>query len=455
MTMARRASLALRRLALCACLALLFFAGAADAQSRKKEVDPKTQPQQGALSKRVGEKLSEANDLLQTDQYDAALKIIDELAGRRKLDPLEIAQIHRFRGYILLSKGETEKVPAEFQKSLDQHALDPLAEQQMTYSLAQIYTQLGKHDQALALINTWFEGEEEPRPDAYFLKATILVQQANALEGDAATKKWKEALPPAKAAVDKDPKPRESWVQMLVAIYSNLQDYPNVADTLQRLISMSPQKKQYWTQLAAVQNLIEREAGALATLQLAHTAGLLTDDREYRQLARLLFLREMPYWCAKVIDEGIKGSQVKADADAYKLMSNCLLASREMDLALEPLEKAGELAPDGEMYTLLGQMHLQRDRFQPALEALNKALAKAKPDQRGQIDLLIGVAQLGQNNFDAAERAFNAASADKKVHAAAASYLKFLNDQRQRKQMEEMLKAQAAELEGEAKSGSL
>ena len=44
MRMARRASVALRRLALCACLALLFAGGAADAQSRKKEVDPKTQP---------------------------------------------------------------------------------------------------------------------------------------------------------------------------------------------------------------------------------------------------------------------------------------------------------------------------------------------------------------------------------------------------------------------------
>jgi tetratricopeptide (TPR) repeat protein len=445
MTMARRASIALRLFVLCVCAAL-FFAGDAQAQGRKKqEVDPKTQPQQGALSKRVAEKLTEANDLLQTDQYDAALKIIDELAARKKLDPLEVAQIHRFRGYILLSKGEMEKVPEEFQTSLDQHALDPLAEQQMQYSLAQIYTQLGKYDLALQTVNAWFEGEAEPKPDAYYLKAMILVQQ----------QKFKEALPPAKAAVDNDPKPRESWVQMLVAIYSQLEDYPNVAEQLQRLISMSPQKKQYWTQLAAVQNLIQREAGALATLQLAHTAGLLTDDREYRQLARLLFLREMPYWCAKIIDEGIKGSQVKADADAYRLMSNCLLASREMDLALEPLEKAGELAPDGEMYTLLGQMHLQRDRFQPALEALNKALAKAKPDQRGQVELLIGVAQLGQNNLDAAERAFAAASADKKVHDAAASYLKFLNEQRQRKQMEEMMKAQAAELEGEAKSGSL
>jgi tetratricopeptide (TPR) repeat protein len=445
--MLRRASVALGCLLLCVCIALLFAGGAA-AQSRKKkdEVDPRTQPQQGALSKRIAEKLAEANELLQNDKFDEALEIIDDLAGRRGLDPLEIAQIHRFRGYVLLSKGQVDQVPAEFRKSLDQHALDPLAEQQMTYSLAQIYTQLGKYDEALALINTWFEGEQEPRPDAYYLKAMILVQQEN----------FKDALAPAKAAVAKEPNPRESWVQMLVAIYHELQDYPNVAENLQRLISMSPQKKQYWTQLAAVQNLLERETNALATMQLAHTAKLLTEDREYRQLARLLFIREMPYQCAKTIEEGIKGGQVKTDADAYRLMSNCLLAARESDLALEPLAKAGELAQDGEMYMLLGQLHLQRDRLEPALDALGKALAKAKPEQRGSIHLLMGVAELGVNRYDEAERQFQAATADKKVHDAAQSYLKFLSDQRLRKEQEALMaQAKAEEDAAEETEGSL
>jgi tetratricopeptide (TPR) repeat protein len=437
-------ALALRLVAALACVALLFVAGAAGAQQHKKgKPDPKTTPQQGALGKRVAEKLAAANELLQQDKYDDALAIIDELAGRSKLDPLEVAQIHRFRGYILLSKGQMDQVPAEFQKSLEQHALDPLAEQQMTYSLAQIYTQLGKYDDALALINAWFEGETEPKPDAYHLKAMILVQQ----------EKFKEALPPLKTAIENEPNPKESWVQLLVAVYSQLQDFPNVAATLQKLISMSPQKKQYWTQLAAVQNLLDREAGALATLQLAHTAKLLSDDREFRQLARLLFLREMPFQCAKAIEEGLKGGQVKEDAESYRLMSNCLIAAREHESALEPLEKAGELSPDGEMYMLLGQMHLQRDRFAPALDALEKALAKAKPEQRGSVQLLIGVAQMGSERFDDAQRAFQAASADKKVHDAAESYLKFLNEQRLRKEQEQMVQQAKAAQDAEGDGG--
>ena len=428
-------ALAARAGALLLCLALLLAGVAAGAQGRKAKPDPKTQPQQGALSKRFGEKLMQANELLQNDKFDEALAIIEELGSHKKLGPLEEAQVHRFRGYLLQLKGQLDQVPPEFEQALGLHALDPLAEQQMSYSLAQIYTQLGKYDRALEVINAWFEGEEEPKPDAYHLKAMILVQQEN----------FKAALEPARRAVELEPKPKESWIQLLVAIYSQLQDYPNVATTLQRLISMAPAKKQYWTQLAAVQNYLERESAALATLQLAHHVKLLSEDREYRQLARLLFLRELPYQCARIVEEGITGGAVKPDADSYRLMSNCFLAAREHDLALEPLTRAGELSPDGEMYMLLAQLHLQYERFEPALAALQKALAKASAEQRGQVQLLIGVAQLGSDRFDDAERAFLAASADKKAHAAAESYLKFLKDERLRKEQEQAVRQASAE----------
>jgi tetratricopeptide (TPR) repeat protein len=83
---------------------------------------------------------------------------------------------------------------------------------------------------------------------------------------------------------------------------------------------------------------------------------------------------------------------------------------------------------------LLGQMHLQRERYEPALEVLRMALAKSKPEQRGSVQLLIGVAQLGQKQFDDAERSFQAAASDSKVADAARSYLKHVAEQRVRSQ---------------------
>jgi tetratricopeptide (TPR) repeat protein len=409
--------------------ALLALAGGAWAGSEKQEEKSAEQEKTIGLDRRVAEKLLAANEHLAEERYDAALAIVDELAKRRKLGPAELAQIHRFRGYIFVNKGMMEPAAAEFQKSLAQNALDRSAEQAMTYSLAQILTQLGRYDEALARIDAWFASEESPKADAYYLKAMILVQQ----------EKFAAALEPARTAVEKSPEPRESWLQLLVAIYGHLKDYPNVAATLERLAGINPGKKLYWIQLAAVQNHLERDEEALATLRLAHRAALLDEDKDLRQLARLLYLQELPFQCAEVVEGGLAAGALEPDADAYGLLSNCYLAARENEEALAPLAKAAELSPDGEMYTLLGQLHLQREEFDLALEALQHALAKAKPERRGSVQLLIGVAQLGSERFDDAERAFRAAQSDEKVRRAAESYLRFVQEQRLRREQQQAL----------------
>jgi len=406
--------------------ALLFVSGGALAKPKPDEQKSAKEEKRIGLDRHVAEKLLVANERLAKDEYDAALAIVDELAKRRRLGPAEQAQIHRFRGYIFVNKGMSEAAAEEFQQSLAQNALDRSAEQAMTYSLAQLYTQLGRFDEALALIDTWFASEESPKADAYYLKAMILVQQ----------EKFAEAVGPARTAIEKSSQPRESWLQLLVAIYGHLKDYPNVAVTLEQLANLNPGKKLYWVQLAAVQSYLERDAKALATMQLAHQAELLDDDKELRQLARLLYLQQLPFQCAKVIEEAMAEGTVKPDADAYGLLSNCYLAAREGDEALAPLAKAAELSPDGEMYVLLGQLRLQREEFDAALEALHLALPKAKPERQGSVQLLIGVAQLGSERFDDAERAFRAAQGDEKVRRAAESYLRFVEEQRARQQQQ-------------------
>jgi tetratricopeptide (TPR) repeat protein len=397
----------------------------AEAGAEAAEAEAEEEATAGAISPAVARRLAQVLDDIENDRLDDALASIDGLATAwRRKSPIEVAQIHRFRGYVLLMKGDSEAAAAEFEIALAPKALDPVGQQQTTYSLAQIYTQLGKNEKALALIEQWFAESEEPTPDAYFLKALILFQQKN----------FKLAVGPAKQAVESADPPRESWVQLLVAIHTELEDWPNVAATLERLIAINPLKKQYWVQLAAVRNHMRQDGKALATMRLANRAELLKEDRELRQLTRLLFARELPYECAHEIEGAIASGGVKGDADAYRMLSNCWIAAREPDRALEPLAKAGELAEDGEMYVLLAQIHLQREHFEPAIAALEKALAKSKPEKRASVQLMMGVALLGSNRLDEAERAFRAASSDPKVGDAAKSYLKVVEEQRTREQ---------------------
>jgi tetratricopeptide (TPR) repeat protein len=275
----------------------------------------------------------------------------------------------------------------------------------------------------------------------------ILVQQ----------QKYKEAAEPIDKAIELTDKPKESWLTTQGVVYSNLADYAKLEEILKKLVEMAPQKAQYWTQLAAVQNELRHEHQALATMQLAYKGGFLKDDKALRQLASLLFLQQQPWECAKVIDDAMKSGVLEKNANAYRLISNCYIAAREQDKAFDPLTKAGELSADADMYMLLGQMYLQREKFDLALEALSKGLPKAKPEQKGSVHLLMGISEIGTEKLDAAEAHFKAAMGDQKVGKAAESYLKFIEDKRMRDAQEQAIKeataAAAAAAEAEPSEG--
>jgi tetratricopeptide (TPR) repeat protein len=380
-----------------------------------------------AVNPQIAERLLRANSYLEKSRLDDALAVVNELSRMRKLKPVDRAQIHRFRGYILISKGQTDDAGRELEAALDENALDEAATQGVLYSLAQIHTQSGRYDRARALIDRWFATAKDPKAEAYFLKAMVLVQQ----------EAYADALEPAKTAIAKAGQPRESWLQLLAAVQFQLQDYASLADTLRQLVAVAPAQKRYWVQLATIENQIGKDDAALATLGVAEIGGLLNDDKELRQRARLAFVRDLPRECADTMESGLAAGHINADADAYQLLANCLIAARDTDQAVGPLAKAGELSADNKGFLLLGQLQLQKERYADARAALEKAKQKAKPGQKPSIDLLIGIAELGSDRFDAAERSFRLASADEKSRPAAESYLRHLEQKRALRRMEE------------------
>lgn len=408
----------MKRSFLRAALFVLVLAGTASADVPADSAQ--SEKPSSAVSPQVGERLLRANAYLEDGKLDDALSVVDELVRFRKAKPIDLAQVHRFRGYILLAKNEHAKAAEEFETALAQDALDDTSKHGMMYSLAQIYTQQSRYADARRIIDQWFETAADPKPEAYFLKAMILVQQ------DA----FADALEPARIAVERSATPHEGWLQLLAAVQFQLQDYAGVASTLEQLLAVSPATKRYWIQLATIENTLGREQSALSTLGVADAGGLLQDDRELRQRARLCFVRELPECCARTMEQGLASGKIKADGEAYQLLANCYIAARDTERALEPLAKAGELSKDAKGYLLLGQLLLQGEEFVAARDALAKALPRSKPEDRAGVELLIGVAELGAKRYDRAEASFRTALASEKMRPAAESYLKHLDQKR-------------------------
>lgn len=400
-------------------------AGAA-AQPAKKPQASKGEPGRERIvypiSKRVSRYLSKSLKLMQANQLAEADALLAKIAGNSRLNPGERAKVMQFQGNISAYKSDLAGATKFLSDALKVGGLDPASEQQVTFQLASLYAQLEKYPQAMETLDLWFETAQEPTPEAFFLRAVILVQMERPAD----------AVVAAEQAVALTPNPRESWLALLSHCYYLNKNFAKMASTLEKLVAQVPTKKSYWLLLSAAYFELDRDAEARAIVQLAYRQGLLDKDREVIALARLLLANGLPYEAASVLEKGMSDAVVPDQAASYELLTNALLQAREEDQALAPLTKGAEISDSAQLDILLGKVQLQRDHFDEAIRALNQALAKAKPDQRGKIYLLVGVAQLGAKRLDDAERAFRSALADAKTRSEADSYLKFVTQERDR-----------------------
>jgi tetratricopeptide (TPR) repeat protein len=102
-------------------------------------------------------------------------------------------------------------------------------------------------------------------------------------------------------------------------------------------------------------------------------------------------------------------NRIEPDARVYELLSNSRIAARDYEAAVEPLGRAAELAEGGDLYVRLAQVHLQREKWEAAVEALRSALHKGELDKPGDAQLLMGIAIYSQKEPRQALRWFREA----------------------------------------------
>jgi hypothetical protein len=93
---------------------------------------------------------------------------------------------------------------------------------------------------------------------------------------------------------------------------------------------------------------------------------------------------------------------------------------------LDPLDKAAKVAPKGDLYMRIAEIHVTFRRWAKARDAINKALAKGKLADSGSAYLLLGIANYRDQKSGPASVAFNRAKKHKSVRKQAEQWLTLL-----------------------------
>ncbi len=276
----------------------------------------------------------------------------------------------------------------------------------------------GDYARAVEILDGFIAGQREQVPEAFYLLGLAHYQL-----GD-----YANARLPAERAAMLAPDAPVSWLE-LVADVLKRSDNPRAAiPWLERLIERVPNNKVYWLELSVAYEKVGDLDRALATMRLAQTVELLTDDADFRRLSDLLVNRGLPQQSAEVLEQALADQIVRADEAAYTKLGTAWFMAGELDKAVAPLENASRVANTGDAYVRLAVVHVAREDWPAAVAALHAGMGRGSLTDEAQANLLMGVALYRQGQFDEARTWFEQAAEVPRHRPMAEEYLRSLDE---------------------------
>ena len=366
----------------------------------------------------TGKVLNAAIEALNAEQHDEALAAIATL-HRDELSPYENSKAEQILFSIAYAQGRYAAAREHLQRAIEAGGLNAVEIAQAQYQGAQLFMTEERWQDGAAALEEWLSTAVNPNSAAYYLLAVAYYQM-----GD-----YTRALPPAQRAVDLMDRQQESWIGLLLALRLQREEYEEAIRLLQRLVALVPDKKTYWLQLSSVYGQVEDYVSSLAIMQLAHNAGLVTEDAEIRRLADLLLFNELPYRGAQVLTAAIEAGTVALDHKLYEKLANCWIAAREFDHAVAPLQRAAELSSTGDAFVRLGEVHVQREDWPAAQSALDRAIVKGRLSDAAGAQWLMGVSLYRQQRLEDARAWFQQSEQAVRHRDAARAYLDLIESE--------------------------
>jgi hypothetical protein len=398
-----------------AAVALLLAPAVASAQEHAKKPETKRVQTVGEFAFK---RLSAAHEALAKSKYADALQSLDELKDSSRLNDYEKALVWQTYGYVYASQGKYKPATEAFEKCLATGGLPDAAQLDTQYNLAQLYVAQERYTDAVRVFRDWIAKAENPTGEAHYVYAIALFQS-----GDK-----RAALTQGELALEKATSPKESWLQLVLALYVENKEFQKAVGVSEALVAYFP-KKSYWLQLSGVYSQVDDYKRALAALQLARAQGMIDDDRELNHMAQLYLYNEVPYEAAVLLEDGIASGKIEGTPQAWRLLSDAWVNARERKKAEKPLDEAANRSGDGELYVRLAQIQLERKDWGGVRESLGRALKKGKLADPGNAQLLLGIASANDKKLEQARGAFEAAAQYEKYRRSAEQWLADIDNQ--------------------------
>lgn len=359
--------------------------------------------------------LEAAQEDMDEKNFSRAETALRDLLEDTDNDSYDEAMVLQTLGYLY---SETEDYPQAVETFREALATDALPEDMthnLRYNLAQLLISDEKFNEGIEVLQRWLERDDSPPDNAYLLLATAQYQ----------VKQYTNTVRTLRTLISRASTPKESWYRLMLSAHLEMNQSQQAIEVLQTLIVMNPREKSYWQQISALYQQQEEIFYSLSVQMLAKRLDL-GDGQTVIRLADTYRYLSIPYKSARLLTQALEDGRIEASFKNLDKLANSWLAAREYTEAAEVLQRMARIDDSGETDLQLAQVHVSKEDWQPALDALMPAIDKLSGAEQGRAYLLAGMAYANLEVYDESRTMLEQATEFEEERQRATQWLNYI-----------------------------
>ncbi|HFE39265.1 MAG TPA: tetratricopeptide repeat protein [Gammaproteobacteria bacterium] len=335
----------------------------ASAQRRRK---PETEePVEGRqFGAKAGEMVNEALQLMNSEQYAAALAPLSKALTIPDLNPYEKSTIYQMQGSAYYETNNHNAAIQAFENAISAGGLLPNEVSNLRVNIAQLLIANGQQARGAQMLEDWARsgGQLKPQHIEMLWQAWVQVEQ------------YRRALPWAERWFrESNPKERKHY-DVLNFLYNNLNMPAKQADIVLQMINRWPEDINLWNAWASMLANGGREDEAFEVSKMLYLGGAYNKQSELEKVVQYYSFYDMPYQAAEILEREMNAGRIRQTPEKLVQLSDLLRQAREYKRAIPILEKAAKMGSNSKLYADLGEALYNVERCDESEVALKKAM---------------------------------------------------------------------------------
>lgn len=347
----------------------------------KVKGSPKVQTKLNKLIETYNKAIEQDDDAKAKEGYTNARALADEILAHASATEYDKAVAAQIASQAAMSTDDEAGAEAYLKQAIDANALGNNQHFQLQLQLAQLQLQKDDYTNGFVTLEKYFTESKSKRPADLAFKGQYLYQ----------AERYADCVPPLKQAIDTSTNPEDkvdNWTQILMVCYQEAGQTAEALKVAEALAAKSPNDKRAQMNLATIYLNSAQEAKAATVLEKMRASGLLTEERDYKNLfITYANMDGKEKDVISVVNEGLQKGVLKPDYQTQLALAQAYYYSEQIPQAIEAWQKAAPLGTNGDTYLNLARVLWQEGRIPEAKVAARAALNKGlkKPEDAKKI----------------------------------------------------------------------